>query len=68
MKKSKRLLATFYRYNSPFLEDVEIDNILMSKKISSDKKKNYKYFIGYMSHDYKIKPLHVMLPKTRAYG
>ena len=30
-------------------------------------KKNYKYFIGYLYDDYKIKPLHIMLPKTKTY-
>ena len=30
-------------------------------------KKDYKYFIGYLYNDHKIKPLHTMLPKTRAY-
>ena len=30
-------------------------------------KKNYKYFIGYLYNDNKVKPLHVMLPKTSAY-
>ena len=36
----------FYRYKNPgFLNDVDIDNILISKKISfSDE--SYKYFIG----------------------
>ena len=28
------------------------------------KKKNYQYFIGYLHHDYKVKLLHIMLPKT----
>ena len=28
---------------------------------------NYKYFIGYLHDDYKINPLHIMLPETRAY-
>ena len=55
----------FYRYKSPiFLEDIDIKNILVSHKISSGKK-NYKYFVGYLYNNYKIKPLHVMLPKTR---
>ena len=27
----------------------------------------YKYFIGYLYNNSKVKPLHVMLPKTRAY-
>ena len=30
-------------------------------------KKNYKYFVGYLYDDYKIKPLHIMIPKTKAY-
>ena len=28
--------------------------------------KNYKYFIGYFYNNYKIKPLHIMLPKMSA--
>ena len=30
-------------------------------------KKSYKYFVGYLYDDYKIKPLHIMIPKTKAY-
>ena len=30
-------------------------------------KKNYKHFIGYLYNDHKVKPLHMMLPKTSAY-
>ena len=30
-------------------------------------KKNYKHFTGYLYDDYKIKPLHIMLPKTSTY-
>ena len=56
-----------YRYKCPIvLEDVDIDNTLVSNKISSGEK-NYKYFIGYLYDDYKTKPLHIMLPKTSAY-
>ena len=29
--------------------------------------KNYKYFISYFYNDYKVKQLHIMLPKTSAY-
>ena len=43
---------------------MDIDNII-SNKISSGKK-NYKYVFGYMD-DFKIKPLHILLPKTSAY-
>ena len=31
------------------------------------KKKNDKYFIGYLYNDNKVNPLHKMLPKTSAY-
>ena len=49
-----------------FLEDVEIDKVLVSKKISSGKK-IYKYFIGYLCDDYRIKPLQIILSKRSAY-
>ena len=43
-----------YHFKSPiFLEDAG--------------EKNLKQFIGYMYDDYKIKPLHITLPKTSAY-
>ena len=54
-------------YKSPvFLEDVDIDNILVSNKISSGEKRN-KYFIGYLHDDYKINLLNIVLLKTRVY-
>ena len=40
---------------------------LKKKKISFDKKK-HKYFIGCLCDDYKIKSLHIMLPKTSVCG
>ena len=41
----------FYRYiSSIFLKDVNIENILVSDKISSGEK-NYKYFISYLYDD-----------------
>ena len=46
-----------------FLEDVDNDNVLVSKKISFGEK-SYVYFIGYLYDDYKIKLLYIMLPKT----
>ena len=30
-------------------------------------KKSYKYFIGYLYNDNKVKPLHIMLPETSGY-
>ena len=56
-----------FHYESPiFLRDVNIENVLVSNKISFSEK-NYKYFISYLYDDYKFKPLHIMLPKTKAY-
>ena len=52
--------------DSIFLKDVDIEKQLLSKKISSGEK-NYTYFIGYLYNDHKVKPLHIMLPKTSAY-
>ena len=44
------------------LKDVNINSILISKKISSCDE-NCKYFIGYIDDDYKIKPLRKILQK-----
>ena len=38
------------------LEDVDVDNILISSMVSSGEK-HYKYFTGYKDDDYKIKAL-----------
>ena len=57
----------FYRNKTPiFLKDVDIKKVLVSNKISFGEK-NYKYFIGYLHNDNKVKPLHIMLPKTSNY-
>ena len=44
-----------------------MDNLLKSSKTSSGEK-YYKYFIGYINDDSKIKPLQIMLLKTSAYA
>ena len=46
--------------------DIDIEKALVSKKISFGEK-NYKYFIGYLYDNHKVKPLHKMLPKASAY-
>ena len=57
----------FYRHKSPvLLRDVDTEKVLVSNKISSGEK-NYKYFIGYLYNDDKVKTLQIMLPKTSAY-
>ena len=49
-----------------FLKDVDIEKVLVSNKIFCGEK-NHKYFIGYLYDNHKVKPLHIMLPKTSAY-
>ena len=57
----------FYCHKTPILlGDVDIEKVLVSNKISFVEK-NYKYFIGYLYNDNKVKPLHIMFPKTSAY-
>ena len=57
----------FYRHKSPmFLEDLDIENVLVSNKISSGKKAINTLLIN-LHDDYKTKPLHITLPKTSAY-
>ena len=57
----------FYHHKSLVpVKDVDIEEVLLSNKISSGKK-NFKYFIGYLYDYYKIKPLRIMLPKASAY-
>ena len=48
------------------VRDVDIGKVLVSNKIYFGEK-NYKYFIGYLYNDHKVKPLQIMLPKTSAY-
>ena len=77
MKRGKEILTygdieiekyTFYRYKtSVHLRDVDIEKVLVSKKISFGEK-SYKYIIGYLHNDEKIKPLHIKLSKTSAYA
>ena len=49
-----------------FVKDVDIEKVLVSDKISFGEK-NFKYFIGYLYNDDKVKLLHTMLRKTSAY-
>ena len=57
----------FYPYKTPiFLKDVDTEKVLVSNKIYFGEK-NYKYFIGYLYNNNKVKLLHLMLAKTSAY-
>ena len=47
----------FYRHKSPApLRDVDIGKVSVSKVYFWQKKKNYKYFIGYLDNNHKVKP------------
>ena len=48
------------------LKDVDIEKVLASNKIYF-REKNYKYFIGCLYNDHKVKLLHIMIPKTSAF-
>ena len=52
--------------NIEIFKDLDIEKVLVSNKISLGEK-NYKYFNGNLHNDHKVKPLHMMLPKTSAY-
>ena len=57
----------FYLHNTPILlGDEDIEKVLVSNKVSFGEK-NYKCSIGYLYDNHKVKPLHIMLPKTTAY-
>ena len=59
-------MTLFHCYKDPiFLNDVGINNIIVSNKISSGKK-HYEYFIDYVD-EYKIKSFTIILPKTTAF-
>ena len=48
------------------MKDVDVEKVLVTKKISFGEK-NSKYFVGYLHNNHKVKPLHIMLPKTSVY-
>ena len=49
-----------------FLEDVDIEKVLVSDKIVSCET-SCKYFVGHLYDDYKVKHLLIMLLKTSNY-
>ena len=65
MLKLKKINFTVIRLII-LLKDVDIEKVIVPNKIPLGEK-NYKYFIGYFYDDHKVKPLHLMLPKTSAY-
>ena len=57
---------TAINFSPIFLKDVDFEKVLMSKKVIFGEK-IYNSFISYLYNDQKVKPLHIMLPKTSAY-
>ena len=52
----------FYRLKtSILLGDVDVEKVLVSNNIPFGEKV-YKYFIGYLYNNHKVKPLHIILP------
>ena len=50
----------FYYHKTPILlRDLGTEEALISNMIGE---KNYKYFIGYLFDNHKVKPLHIILP------
>ena len=65
-KKIKR--SSFYKNKKiNNIEDIDVNNILVSKKEPYVTKKSYKYFIGYNDND-TIRPLCVRLPQMTGYA
>ena len=60
--------STFYKkkiINN--IEDIDINNILVSKKEAYGNKNSFKYFIGYNDNDI-IRPLCIRLPQMTGYA
>ena len=65
-KKIKR--SSFYQNKKiNNIEDIDVNNILVSKKESYGNKNSFKYFIGYNDNDI-IRPLCIKLPQMIGYA
>ena len=49
------------------IEDIDVNNILVSKKESYGNKNSFKYFIGYNDNDI-IRPFYIRLPQMTGYA
>ena len=64
-KKIKK--STFYKNKTiNNIEDIDVNNILVSKKEAYGNKNSFKYFIGYNNNDI-IRPLCIGLPQMTGY-
>ena len=64
-KKSRE--AAFIRTKRNNIEDIDVNNILVSKKEPYGTKNSLKYFIGYNDNDI-IRPLCIRLPQMTGYA
>ena len=65
-KKIKR--STFYKNKTiNTIEDIDVNNILVSKKEPYRNKNSVKYFIGYNDNDI-VRPLCIRLPQMTRYA
>ena len=65
-KKIKR--STFYKNKTiNTIEDIDVNNILVSKKEPYSNKNSVKYFIGYNDNDIIMRPLCIRLPQMTGY-
>ena len=67
-KLSKNFKSTFYKNKAiNNIEDINVNNILVSKKEPYGNKNSFKYFIGYNDNDV-IKPLCIRLSQMTGYA
>ena len=65
-KKIKK--STFYKNKRIYsTDDIDVNNILVSKKEPYGNKNSFKYFIGYNDNDI-IRPLCIKLPQMTGYA
>ena len=59
---------TFYKNKTiGTIENIDVNNILVSKKEAYGNKNSFKYFIGYNDNDI-IRPLRIRLPQMTGYA
>ena len=60
-------ISDYYKNKKIFNKnDIDVNKILVSKKVSYDKSSSFKYFIGYNDNDI-IRPLFVKVTQTTSY-
>ena len=66
--KDKKIKKSIFYKNKAInnIDEIDVNNILVSKKESYDNKNLFKYFIGYNDND-NIRPLCIRLPQMTGY-